>query len=191
MILKPIYNVETDIDQTQYQWFENGFNEEKLEWISNLSELYPFEEGSTVGGEKEYRKSSIKWLHYDHLSSWVYDDLSEIVMEANKKWKFNLYSVIDSIQYAEYKGGGEHYDWHVDIGPSISHRKISIITQLSDPDDYEGGDLQIWTGGSYKTTPKVKGSCIVFPSFIMHRVTPVTMGLRKSLVLWVGGDSYK
>jgi PKHD-type hydroxylase len=114
-------------------------------------------------------------------------------MEANNKiWKFNLHSVIDSIQYTVYYEGGGHYDWHVDIGPgSISDRKISCSVQLSDPNKYEGGDLEVWSGGEFKVIERRQGSAIFFPSFLMHRVTPITKGIRKSLVLWMGGGSYK
>jgi len=115
-----------------------------------------------------------------------------MVLEANQIWNFNIHSVIDSIQYTEYLEGGGHYDWHIDIGPgSINHRKISITIQLSDVEEYEGGDFEIWTGGEFKKLPKKQGTAILFPSFLMHRVTPITKGVRKSLVLWVGGDSYK
>ena len=82
--------------------------------------------------------------------------------------------------------------WHIDIGPgSINHRKISCTIQLSDPDEYEGGDLEIWTGGDFKTIERKQGCAILFPSFLMHRVTPITKGTRRSIVLWMGGDSYK
>jgi PKHD-type hydroxylase len=80
----------------------------------------------------------------------------------------------------------------MDIGPgSISHRKVSITIQLSDPSEYEGGDLELWYGGSIIQIPKNKGLTVLFPSFSMHRVTPITKGTRKSLVLWVGGEHYK
>ena len=58
-------------------------------------------------------------------------------------------------------------------------------------DEYEGGDFEIGSGGEFKKLSKKKGSGILFPSFLMHRVTPITKGVRKSLVLWVGGESYK
>jgi PKHD-type hydroxylase len=142
---------------------------------------------------KEFRKSKIKWMHHDGQSAWVYDRIRDLSIEANNAiWKFNLHSIIDSIQYTEYYEGGGHYGWHTDIGPgSINHRKISITIQLSDPNEYEGGDLELWSGGDFKTMPKQKGAAVLFPSFLLHRVTPVTKGVRKSLVLWVGGSPYK
>jgi PKHD-type hydroxylase len=112
--------------------------------------------------------------------------------EANQLWGFDLHSIIDDIQFTEYEAGGGHYDWHIDIGPkTISHRKISIVIQLSDPEDYEGGDLELMPGNYSFAVPKKKGAVVLFPSFILHRVTPVTSGLRRSAVLWVGGSHYK
>lgn len=196
MRIIPAFDVNQNIDQTNYYWFENAFDKQELEWIDNLKELYPFEKATTVGGEETTdlaRKSEIKWMNCDDNSWWVYNKLTELVQEANKAmWNFNLHTIIDSIQYTEYYEGGGHYGWHVDIGPgSINHRKISITVQLSDGDDYEGGDFEIWSGGDFKTCPRKKGCTIMFPSFLLHRVTPVTKGIRRSLVLWVGGDTYK
>lgn len=198
MEIKPLFDIDYSIDQTQYYWFQNGFNEEEIEWVLNLKELYPFDRSTIVGSTnpseiEHIRKSIIRWINCDDSSNWLYEKLKNFALEANNVlWKFNLHSIRDSIQYSEYFDNGGHYDWHVDIGPgSINHRKISIITQLSDPSEYEGGDLQLWSGGEFKTIPKIKGCTVLFPSFNLHRVTPITKGVRKSLVLWVGGESYK
>ena len=196
MELKPIFNIDTRVDQTEYYWFQQGFSEEELGWFNNLKDLYPFEIASIVGSttpNTEVRNSRIKWLHYDERTDWVYEKLKNFSIEANNTiWGFNLTSIIDSIQYTEYPEGGGHYDWHVDIGPgSINHRKISIVTQLSDPSEYEGGELEIWCGGQFRQIPKIKGCTVLFPSFLLHRVTPVTSGIRRSMVLWAGGGSYK
>ena len=107
-------------------------------------------------------------------------------------WQFDIPSILDTVQYTQYYENGGHYDWHTDNGPyPFNTRKISITVQLSDPNEYDGGDLELWNGGNIKTVFRGRGATILFPSFIMHRVTPVTQGLRKSLVLWVGGEHYK
>jgi PKHD-type hydroxylase len=115
--------------------------------------------------------------------------------EANQNlYHFDLHSMPEQIQYTEYydheKG---HYDWHMDTGHgNLSQRKISVTVQLSDGDEYEGGDLQLWPGGTYPlVAPRGKGNVVIFPSFLMHRVTPVTRGTRKSFVLWLGGGHYR
>ena len=116
-----------------------------------------------------------------------------MVQEANNAlWKFDLRSIIDSIQYTEYEEDGGHYDWHMDIGPgSINHRKISVVVQLSEADSYEGGELVLWNSNVPSVIEKGIGNVIIFPSFLMHKVTPMVKGNRKSLVLWLGGGSYK
>ena len=193
MDYKLVFSRDQSIDQTNHYVISDAFNKEELEWINNLQELYPFQKATVVGDVNGIRKSEIKWIHPDDKSLWVYERITQYAQQVNNElWKFNLYSIIDSIQYTVYYEGGGHYDWHIDIGPNlINHRKISITIQLSDPDDYEGGDLEIWTGGEFKTIERKQGCAILFPSFLMHRVTPVTKGIRKSLVLWLGGDSYK
>ena len=193
MYIRPIFNPDLEVNQTEHYWFEKGFSSKDVSRINNLTKKGSLQEASVLSGAgKNTRDSSIKWLTPDDKHSWIYDTLIHYIQEANSIWKFDLYNVIDDIQYTEYKGGGNHYDWHVDIGPgSISHRKVSVIVQLSDPSEYKGGELQINTGGQIKTIPQVKGSVVIFPSYLLHRVTPVTTGLRKSLVLWAGGNHYK
>jgi len=193
MYIRPIFNPDLEVNQIDHYWFEKGFSFKDIDKIITLTRKSTLEKAGVLSGAgKNIRDSSIKWLHPTDKYSWIYDTLIHYIQEANSIWKFNLHSVIDSIQYTEYKGGGSHYDWHVDIGPgSISHRKVSAIVQLSDPSEYEGGALQINTGGEIKTLPQVKGSVTIFPSYLLHRVTPVLSGTRKSLVLWAGGEHYK
>ena len=195
MDLKPIFPAKEGINQTNYYWFENGFTIQEIDTIVNGSLEYEFQKAIIMdeGNTDKFRKSNIKWLPFDSKWEWVIDKIMSQVTEANKTiWNFDLKSIIDNIQYTEYEGNGGHYDWHLDIGPgSISHRKISITIQLSDPEEYVGGDLQIMTGSEYTTVPRGKGTVVIFPSFLLHRVVPLTSGNRKSLVLWVGGDHYK
>ena len=73
----------------------------------------------------------------------------------------------------------------------IAFRKISLSVQLTDPGEYEGGQLQLYTKKNVQTLPKTKGSAIFFPSFLLHQVTPVTKGKRMSLVAWVTGPQFK
>ena len=195
MELKPIFSQKEDINQTNYYWFNGGFSSEEVDKIVENAKEYPFVKALVVDEENtdKFRKSNIKWLPFDSKWEWVIDRIMTQVVEANNAiWNFDLSSIIDNIQYTEYEGNGGHYDWHLDIGPGkISHRKISIVIQLSDPSDYVGGDLEIMTGSEQVTVPRGKGNVVVFPSFLLHRVVPLTGGNRKSLVLWVGGGHYK
>ena len=195
MDLRPIFPKYDDINQTNYYWFQNGFSSDEVDKIVNDSLEYEFQTATIVDEENtdKFRKSSIKWLPFDAKWEWVIDKIMNQVVEANNSiWKFDLKTIIDNIQYTEYDGNGGHYDWHMDIGPGqIANRKISVVVQLSDPDEYVGGDLQIMNSSNYSTVPRGKGNVVIFPSFLLHRVVPLTSGNRKSLVLWVGGDHYK
>ena len=195
MDIRPVFPIDQSIDQTCYYWFETGFSSEEVNLIVKNAKNYESQKATIIGEDKEntIRKSNIKWLPVNDEWNWVYDRVSNQIMEANKAlWQFNLHTIIDNIQYTEYEGNGGHYDWHLDIGPrSINHRKVSVIVQLSNPDDYVGGNLELHPGSNSFAVPRGKGTVVVFPSFLLHRVTPLTSGLRRSLVLWAGGEPYK
>lgn len=195
MELRPIFPRKENINQTNYYWFEKGFSSDEVDKIINDSLEYEFQKGVIFdeSNTDKFRKSNIKWLPFDEKWEWVIDKIMSQVIEANNTiWNFDLKTLIDNIQYTEYEGNGGHYDWHLDIGPGqIANRKISIVVQLSDADEYMGGDLQLMMASEPVTVPRGKGNVIIFPSFLLHRVIPLTSGNRKSLVLWVGGDHYK
>ena len=197
MLIKPTFEANPEFRQITPYHIPNAFTQEELEWIGNLQQLYPYQDASIGGNEtseldESIRKSRIKWIHHDDKSWWVYDKLVKHIEEANKTWGFAINSIIDSIQYTEYYEGGGHYDWHMDVGNyPMNNRKISVTIQLSSPDDYEGGDLEFWVGRTPDKAPREHLLAILFPSYLMHRVTPITKGVRKSLVVWVGGDTFR
>jgi len=192
--------VQPENDPQNYYWFDKGFTSEELDKISREVGNLPFEKATTIGADtvstdKKVRSSNIKWIPQSQEWSWLYDKLTAMTTEANTAlWGFDLYSAPESIQYTEYYAAeGGHYAWHQDIGNGIaSRRKVSITVQLSEDNEYEGGDLELWGGGEWiRQAPRGKGNVVVFPSYLMHRVKPVTKGTRKSFVLWVGGQHYK
>lgn len=118
-----------------------------------------------------------------------YDDLMmEWAHEANEDyWGFEISYIPHPIQLLEYNVG-DHYDWHMDLGPGDGEkRKLSIIIQLSDPYEYEGGSVILKSGKEF-VVPKEKGAVCIFPSYILHKVEPITKGTRRALVCWVLGD---
>jgi PKHD-type hydroxylase len=137
--------------------------------------------------DEKLRKSRIAPLPDQQESAWLYDRLMRVIAAVNRQlWQFELES-LQPIQYGEY-GEGEYYNWHMDLGESAftQRRKISVTLQLDDPATYEGGDLEFWAG-SVRQAARNRGSVIVFPSYLLHRVTPVTRGLRRSLAAWALG----
>jgi len=189
------------VDLQNYYFFSKGFSDDELAKIYRDVASLPFREAATgesnENTDKTIRSSSIKWIPQSKEWAWLYDRMLNMAMEANNAiWKFDLHAALDSIQYTEYYDvEGGHYGWHQDIGPGhLSTRKVSITVQLSDDDEYEGGDLEYWRGGTLdniEKAPRGKGVVFIFPSYMMHRVAPITKGTRRSFVLWVGGSHYK
>jgi PKHD-type hydroxylase len=137
----------------------------------------------------DYRHSLNNWICPSPDNMEFFDKMLALTVAANQRFQFEV-DMFEAIQLARYEIG-MHYDWHVDIGPGMmGNRKLSITLQLSDPDSYEGGDLIIEDnvgGGDDFTAPRDIGSVTVFPSFMKHRVTPVTKGVRHSVVAWASG----
>jgi PKHD-type hydroxylase len=107
-------------------------------------------------------------------------------------WGYTL-SRQEATQIGRYKSTDEgHYNWHIDSTTPVDgmQRKLSISILLSDPSEFEGGELQFKGIEDQKILTK-QGSIVVFPSFIEHRVTPVTKGVRYSAVTWASGPSFR
>ena len=181
-----------------WTWWEGGFSKEECDKLIELGQSKGLEFGKIGSHEvpiNEIRKSNVSWiLPSDSVET--YQKLTAVVKNLNPKfYGFDLYGFVESLQFTEYKEPDDHYTWHVDTSFSGSiTRKLTVVLQLSDPDDYEGGDLEISTGrfeDSCSQAKREQGTVIVFPTFMMHRVTPVTKGTRYSLVGWVTGPQFK
>ncbi len=186
-------------DMTGWYFFEAAFSPDEVAKIKKEIDKVNFSKAgiaSHATGEalSVVRRSNIKWLPKNESFGWVYDRLMNYIKVANENmWDFDLYSVLDSIQYTQYDGTEKgFYDWHLDTGPDeLSYRKISLVVQLSEDKAYEGGELEIRSGAGIGTASKTLGTVTIFPSYLLHRVTPVTSGLRQSVVLWAGGEQYR
>ena len=185
-----------NVNHFNYYYYSNAFTEVELERINEIGTSLPQERAVTGGGDEgimsDYRISEISWIGQELRTEWLYQKMANYAMEANREmWNFDIWGYHDGFQYTTYYGNGGHYDWHADLGPGISNRKLSCVLQLSGPDEYEGGDLQMNIGGQILTVPKEKGLLCFFPSFVLHRVTPLTGGIRKSLVTWFCGANLR
>ena len=154
---------------------------------------------ATVGNSVEskedlsVRRSVLSWLTPTDPNIWVYQKLSGIVSRMNAdSYNFDITGFGEDIQLASY---GEDrkgmYSWHKDMLERGISRKLSLVLQLSNPNDYEGGELQILDRKDPMTIEKKRGKICIFPSWTLHQVTPVTKGNRQSLVAWVSGPPFK
>tara|TARA_R110000803_G_scaffold210837_1_gene284228 strand:- start:3167 stop:3799 length:633 start_codon:yes stop_codon:yes gene_type:complete len=152
------------------------------------------------------RNSSIVWMD----DRWVYKEILPYIHQANKNagWNFD-FDISESCQFTKYKLK-QYYDWHRDswnepykkendLKFNGKVRKLSVSVLLSDPKDYKGGDLDFCIRDEepdkkptiIKLKSLKKGSIVVFPSFMWHRVKPVTKGTRYSLVIWSCGEPFR
>jgi PKHD-type hydroxylase len=156
---------------------------------------------------KKKRNSNIVWLN----DRWIYNEIQPYINEANKKagWNFE-WDYSESCQFTKY-APGQYYGWHCDswdtpynnpndFNTNGKIRKLSVTCSLSDPSEYQGGELEFNFNNPEKrkkdnikkcTEILSRGSLVVFPSFVWHRVCPVKKGVRYSLVIWNLGHPYK
>lgn len=147
--------------------------------------------------DQTYRKSEIRWLN-PKLEKVIVDEIWWYANLANRD-AFGLdIKYVNEIQFTKYEGNPDtpgKYDWHHDVDWTESrafHRKLSLVFQLTDKSQYEGGEFEFdHTIPALPPEALEKGSIIVFPSFHRHRVTPVTSGIRHSLVTWVEGPHWR
>jgi len=153
-----------------------------------------FSAGITYSGiNLKSRDSKTCWIPSDH---WICGFCYHHVLMSNRtNFNYDIFGFDhDQMQYTSYSEG-EYYNWHLDGGITVNsdvQRKLSVVLQLSDPDEYEGGEMQIMNeDGSMYILPKTRGTLIVFDSRARHRVRKVYSGERKSLVGWVVGPRWK
>ena len=152
-------------------------------------------EATEVGGTGDklsIRRSKVRWVDFDAKNVGVYQRIAEVVGNVNAEhYRFDLVGLGEPMQLARYEAAEQgHYDWHQDYGTPVS-RKLSVTVQLTDPDRYDGGILQIMATGKILEPGNDRGVVIVFPAYQMHRITPITIGVRHSLVAWVSGPAFR
>jgi PKHD-type hydroxylase len=150
--------------------------------------------GTSQKSNKKLRTSNVSWFEKGHFLETMLQGYTTLAnLEA---WNF-IVTGKEQIQFGEYKTGG-FYNWHTDsnLNPSVPFRKLSVTVNLSDPKDYQGGNFEIKNPqGQELKMPlgqlRKRGTVIIFPSFLQHRVTEVKRGTRYSLVQWYNGPEFK
>lgn len=181
---------------SNFAWVDNALSSGEVDAVVRMGEAVEQERGVTGGGDRAgVRDSYISWLYPNPVTQWLFGKLTDIAVQANAQWfQYDLHGFHQGLQFTNYSAPKGHYTWHIDRGPGNGVRKLSFSIQLSDPDEYDGGDLQLWFGGGEDeivTAPKGRGTIVFFPSYALHRVTPVTRGRRQSLVAWIDGPPFR
>lgn len=140
------------------------------------------------------RRSEIAWIQPENTPKQILEFFEKLILSINEKhYEFHL-TGIESMQFTVYDGdfAGE-YKWHIDTMrlPENLVRKMSISILLSSNEEFDGGHLLVSPSGQTIVAEQRQGRAVFFPSWVPHCVTPVTRGVRKSLVIWAHGPMFK
>lgn len=180
-----------------FAYWEGAFTKQELDFLEHKAKT----EGkdALVGGDgagvyaQDIRRSQTSWVENVPEYNWLFQRLAFVVTEINRDiFGFDLTGFGEAIQLTNYNSAEQGtYDWHLDYNSKGISRKLSLVLQLTDPSQYEGGNLEIMISSKPEVVPKQRGLIALFPSYTLHRVTPVTKGTRQSLVVWTSGPAFK
>lgn len=185
-------------DHVHESWaYSTGiFSKEECENIINMFKdvVWP----GTVSGEgkqlDDVRRSDIYFLEVNDNTAWVFERLASVVNEMNPMFFNYDINKIETLQFTRYdEADAGFYTKHVDqlFRTDGDVRKLSFSILLSDPEDFEGGNLTLYYQYEGANAVREQGALSMFPSYTLHEVTPVTKGTRYALVGWVLGPAFK
>jgi PKHD-type hydroxylase len=166
------------------------FSPQQCEHIKSLGNSLQMWKGKSSSSDSGYRVCKTSWIEETQDSQFIFRRLRQVVDSANEFYQFAVSGFSEPLHYICYEAGGE-FQWHTDIGDGpTSTRKLSVSIQLSAADEYSSGDLEFCPHG---VIPEFRGvgNAIIFPSYIAHRVSPVTAGHRHALVAWIHGPAFR
>lgn len=176
-----------------YTWMTDIFSEDELNQLQDRARnaSNPAKVGDNAVNS-DIRRSNIDWLQNTPENAWVFEKLAHVAGWVNARYyHFELTGFGEGLQLTHYDQSDHGmYGWHQDFNGAIS-RKLSLVVQLADPSEYEGGNLEVLAGGNPIAVRKQRGLIAAFPSFSLHQVTPVVRGTRQSLVAWVSGPAFR
>jgi len=174
-----------------YAFWEKVFTPEECEKIIKIAKNKGLIKGITRS-KTDVRECKICWLYSSDDLDWVYRRITDIVLNLNDRFfQFDLHGLNEGLQFTNYKAPSNKYGKHIDKSLDMIIRKLSLSIQLTDPKEYEGGELILYEEEKGIEMKKEQGTLVLFPSYMLHEVKPVTKGERNSLVAWVTGKQFK
>jgi predicted 2-oxoglutarate/Fe(II)-dependent dioxygenase YbiX len=184
-----------NLDQVEnWAYMDKLFSPEECAKIIEIGEKKILTKASVIDNKvvEETRDSSVTWLYSVDDMDWVYRRVTDAVMSLNNRYfNFDLFGFTEGFQFTRYDAPSGFYGMHIDKLLNGLTRKLSLTIQLSDPESYEGGELALQFSKEPDIMPKEQGKMVVFPSYVLHEVKPVTQGTRYSLVAWISGKPFK
>jgi PKHD-type hydroxylase len=178
--------------------WRNLFTPQHLDSLEQYCDGLPLEPARLTGeGNGDIRATQVAWVLRNDQTQDLYLRMEAVVLQLNADlFRFDL-TGLTTMQYAVYRQqDAGYFDWHNDYGryrddPGHEPRKITLSLQLSEGTAYGGCDLEVRAGHPIDTAPRERGALMAFRANALHRVTPVTSGVRKSLVIWAAGPEFR
>ena len=162
------------------------------EIIKNYSD---FSTAGLQGGDirSNVRNSGVCWIREPFYKNLVFDIITRTNRDSGLNFRLEC---LEDLQLTRYVAPDGHYDFHIDsdghsrknIDDSV--RKLSMTCLLTDPNEFEGGNFELQTSATPHDIKLEKGDIVIFPSYKLHRVSPVTKGIRHSMVAWAHGSAF-
>ena len=189
--MRPIHHGLEGNDHLQQPFlYERVFTPEQCARIREVGAGQRIWQGRSSADDDSYRVCNTSWLEETAVTAFIFSRLRDVVRSVNALYALDAAGFAEPLHYVRYEPGG-HFDWHTDLGVGpMSTRKISISVQLSSADEYAGGDLEFCPHGVIDRFRGI-GNAVAFPSYIAHRVLPVTSGNRHALVAWIHGPRFR
>jgi PKHD-type hydroxylase len=168
---------------------ESVFDREQCARIRALAAGLAVFRGKSSSADENYRVCTTTFIEENAASNFVFERIRRLAQSLNRRYNFRLGGFTEPLHLITYEPGG-HFEWHSDLAEGLtSTRKISISIQLSEAHEYAGGDFEFCPHGEIAEFRGI-GNALAFPSYLPHRVSPVTSGRRHAMVAWIHGDAF-
>jgi PKHD-type hydroxylase len=189
------------VGRTNQAYWEGFLTDDEINYILSLPNWANTEHAKIGSGDQgeinhSIRKTRVAWWYPSQENKHIWEKISDVFAQVNRQFfNFDITGMYEPAQLGLYtdKDGG-HYRWHTDAGIKDNRvpRKLSMALMLDDPSTFEGGELMVKAvSDEAEVLEQKRGRAWFFPSYTLHTVTPVTKGIRRSLVLWAGGPDFK
>lgn len=189
----------------QYSGTNRILSAPECDAVVALAEHYPLQVAAIGNPDASrvdtgYRAAKVALLPLTPRTAWLYERITTRVAGANDHYRFSLSGLLEGLQLIRYDEPDTadqqpgHYDWHQDFGGGyMACRKLSVVVQLSEPQEYDGCRLTIMDPGPRELEGiyRERGAGVIFPSWTPHCVTPISRGTRYALVAWVHGEPFQ
>jgi PKHD-type hydroxylase len=202
--IRPVFTPQAAGSYTSHVVLLSALTPRQCDRIVALGEELRLDDGqlaSDTPPDSGLRRSKVAWIEPTADTAWLFDKLARLAHKANRSYGFDLSGFGEDLQYTVYDEPGAFYTWHQDgLTGEVATRKLAIVVQLSEPDDYEGADLELFDAvadlapaelAAANDERRGRGTAVAFPAFEYHRVTPLVSGVRRSLVVWVSGPPFR